>query len=75
MSTGFCTCLVSQPAAKIGFANFHTPMCGIHGGGCPLVGKSPYGKPTGLFFANWSPAASIQQAVAFAKGLTPAVAL
>ena len=86
--SGLCTCVIAQPAAKIGIANFHTPLCGIHGG-CPPVDEPMAWKPSGLFFANWSPtkkldaaaivsraSLSIQKALVVAKGLTqPAVAL
>ena len=32
-----CTCLVSGPAAKLGY-NFHTPLCGAHDKVCGPIG-------------------------------------
>ena len=75
--SGLCTCVIAQPAARIGIANFHTPLCGIHGG-CPPVGEPAAWNPAGLFFAQRSAAqvdasaitSRVQQALSFAKGLT-----
>ena len=85
--SGLCTCVIAQPAARIGIANFHTPLCGIHGG-CPPVGEPAAWNPAGLFFAQRSEAKqqdasaitsraslSIQQALSFAKGLTQPAAV